>query len=56
VPHFLIAQSELPAEREARRRRAGKSSAETYAATLERIQPGVATTIVSPADDARPLD
>ena len=55
VPHFLIAQSELPAEREARRRRAGKSSGETYAATLEQIQPGVATTIVSPADDAAPV-
>ena len=55
VPHYLIAQSELPEEREARRRRAGKSSGETYAATLEQMQPGVATTIVSPADDAAPV-
>lgn len=52
MPHYLIAQSELPEEREARRRRAGKSSGETYAATLEQMQPGIATTIVSPADDA----
>lgn len=52
MPHYLIAQSELPEEREARRRRAGKSSGETYAATLEQMQPGIKTTIVSPADDA----
>ncbi|KQO52862.1 type 1 glutamine amidotransferase [Sphingomonas sp. Leaf257] len=52
MPHYLIAQSELPEEREARRRRAGKSSGETYAATLEQMQPGIATTIVSPAEDA----
>ena len=52
MPHYLIAQSELPEEREARRRRAGKSSGETYAATLEQMQQGIATTIVSPADDA----
>ncbi|MDZ7280464.1 type 1 glutamine amidotransferase [Sphingomonas sanguinis] len=52
MPHYLIAQSELPEEREARRRRAGKSSGETYAATLEQMQPGIETTIISPADDA----
>ncbi|WP_428970533.1 type 1 glutamine amidotransferase [Sphingomonas sp. Xoc002] len=52
MPHYLIAQSELPEEREARRRRAGKSSGETYAATLKQMQPDIATTIVSPADDA----
>lgn len=51
MPHYLIAQSELPEEREARRRRAGKSSGETYAATLEQMQRDVRTTIVSPADD-----
>lgn len=54
MPHFLIAQSELPQEREARRRRAGKSSGETYAATLAQMRPGVATTIVSPTDDDTP--
>lgn len=51
VPHFLIAQSELPEERQARRERAGKSSGETYAATLRQMQPGVDIDIVSPADD-----
>jgi GMP synthase (glutamine-hydrolysing) len=52
VPHYLIAQSELPHERDARRQRAGKSSGETYAATLEQLRPGIATTIVAPADEA----
>ena len=51
VPHYLIAQSELPDERQARRQRAGKSSGETYAATLKQMQPGVETSILSPADD-----
>ncbi|MDR6114717.1 MULTISPECIES: type 1 glutamine amidotransferase [unclassified Sphingomonas] len=51
MPHYLIAQSELPDERQARRQRAGKSSGETYAATLKQMQPGVETSIVSPADD-----
>ncbi|WP_230482210.1 type 1 glutamine amidotransferase [Sphingomonas sp. Leaf21] len=51
MPHYLIAQSELPDEREARRARAGKSSGETYAATLRQMQPGIAVDIVSPADD-----
>lgn len=51
MPHYLIAQSELPEEREVRRKRAGKSSGETYAATLEQMQRDVRTTIVSPADD-----
>ena len=51
VPHYLIAQSELPEEREARRRRAGKSSGETYAATLRQMRPGAEIDIVSPADD-----
>ncbi|MGE7204539.1 type 1 glutamine amidotransferase [Sphingomonas sp. NPDC019816] len=54
MPHFLIAQSELPEEREARRRRAGKSSGETYAATLAQMRPGANTTIVSPTDDDTP--
>ncbi|WP_322965440.1 type 1 glutamine amidotransferase [Sphingomonas fuzhouensis] len=50
MPHYLIAQSELPEEREARRRRAGKSSGETYAATLKQMQPGIDITLLSPAD------
>lgn len=51
MPHYLIAQSELPEEREARRKRAGKSSGETYAATLGQMQSGGRATIISPADD-----
>lgn len=50
MPHFLIAESELPHERDARRRRAGKSSGETYAATLAQMVPGAKTTVVAPAD------
>ncbi|MDJ0278279.1 type 1 glutamine amidotransferase [Sphingomonas sp. 2R-10] len=56
MPQYLIAQSELPEERKARRARAGKSSGETYSATLEQLQPGIGTRIISPADeDAEPL-
>ena len=51
MPHYLIAESETPEERDARRASAGKSSAETYAATLMQIQPGSEVTIVAPADD-----
>ncbi len=51
VPHYLIAQSELPDERKARRKRAGKSSGETYAATLEQMQPGIHTAVIAPADE-----
>ena len=51
LPHFLIAESETPDERRARRERAGKSSGETYAATLQQLQPGCTVTIVAPADD-----
>jgi GMP synthase (glutamine-hydrolysing) len=47
---FLIAQSELPEERAARRRRAGKSSGETYKATLRQLCPGAAVDVISPAD------
>ena len=56
MPHYLVAQSELPEERDARRRRAGKSAGETYAATLAQMQPDVSVSIVSPADDdAEPM-
>jgi len=51
VLHVLIAESETPDEREARRERAGKSSGETYAATLEQMNPGIEVTRVAPADD-----
>jgi GMP synthase-like glutamine amidotransferase len=56
VPNYLIAQSELPEEREARRKRAGKSAGETYAATLQQMAPVAQVAIASPADeDAEPL-
>ncbi|WP_267395626.1 MULTISPECIES: gamma-glutamyl-gamma-aminobutyrate hydrolase family protein [unclassified Sphingomonas] len=53
--HFLIADSETPDEREARRDSAGKSAGETYAATLRQLHPGVEITIISPADGDAPV-
>lgn len=50
VYHFLVAESETADERAARRRHAGRSSGESYAATLEQMHPGVAITRVAPAD------
>jgi GMP synthase-like glutamine amidotransferase len=55
MPQYLIAESETPDERAARRERAGKSSGETYAATLTQMHPGCAITIVAPADDDAPI-
>ncbi|WP_445192700.1 type 1 glutamine amidotransferase [Sphingomonas sp. Tas61C01] len=53
---FLVAESETPDEREARRESAGKSSGETYAATLAQMRPDATITIVAPADaDPLPL-
>jgi GMP synthase-like glutamine amidotransferase len=51
LSHYLIAESELPDERAARRERAGKSSGETYAATLSQMVPDAKVGIVAPADD-----
>ena len=51
MPHFLVAESETADQRDARRRHAGKSSGETYAATLEQLRPDARITIVAPADD-----
>ena len=45
---FLIAESETADQREQRRRTAGRSSAESYAATLETITPGARCDIVRP--------
>lgn len=60
MPNFLIAQSELPEEREKRRERAGKSAGETYKETLDQLRPGATVDIASPADsDSRrfkPID
>ncbi len=54
MPHYLVAQSELPEERAARRERTGKSAGESYAATLVQMVPGAEITIIAPADaDAR---
>lgn len=48
---YLVAQSELPDEREKRRERAGKSAGETYSATLGQLVPGATIDIASPADE-----
>jgi GMP synthase (glutamine-hydrolysing) len=50
-PHFLIAESETPEQRAARRERTGKSSGETYAATLAQLAPDARIRIVEPADE-----
>ena len=55
VPHYLIAESELSQERESRRERAGKSSGETYRATLQQMRPGAEFTLVAPADEDAPV-
>lgn len=54
VPRYLVAQSELPDEREQRRARAGKSAGETYKATLEQLRSDADIEIASPADDGWP--
>lgn len=51
MSHFLVAQSELPEERAVRQASVGKSSGQTYAATLEQMEPGCTVTIVAPADE-----
>jgi len=60
MPSYLVAQSELPDEREKRRERAGKSAGETYKATLKQLRPAARIDIASPADaDSRrfkPID
>ncbi|MGA1799006.1 type 1 glutamine amidotransferase [Sphingomonas sp. 4RDLI-65] len=56
MPKFLVAESETAIERDERRKHAGKSSGETYAATLSELRPKADITIVAPADaDATPL-
>lgn len=51
MPHYLVAESETPDDREARRQHTGKSSGESYAATLSQLRPDAEITIVAPADD-----
>lgn len=55
MPHYLIAESELPEEREQRRARAGKSSGETYIATLKQMRPDAECSLIAPADADAPL-
>lgn len=54
--HFLIAESETEEQREKRRQNTGRSSAESFAATLETIAPGAVCDIVRPheADSTLP--
>ena len=55
MPKFLVAESETATERDQRRKHAGKSSGESYAATLRQLRPDADITIVAPADaDATP--
>ncbi|WP_374943277.1 type 1 glutamine amidotransferase [Sphingomonas sp.] len=51
---FLVADSETAAEREQRRRSAGKSAGESYAATLAQIAPGCTVEVRAPADSGQP--
>ena len=48
---LLVAESESPAERESRRRTAGRSSGEAYADTLQDLSPGASCDLVRPAED-----
>lgn len=48
--HFLIAESETSEQRDARRKRAGRSSGETFAETLSQMVGDVRVTRVAPAD------
>lgn len=53
---FLVAESETPEQRDERRRSAGRSAGESYAATLEQLAPGCATDLFAPSDgDAAPM-
>lgn len=52
MPHYLIVESETEGERAKRRDHAGRSSAESYAATLRQMVLGCHVDIVSPAEDA----
>lgn len=51
MPKYLVAQSELPSQREKRRENAGKSAGETYKATLRQLVPDACIEIASPADE-----
>jgi len=55
VRKFLVAQSETPDEREARRARTGQSSGETYADTLRELDAAAEIEICQPADADSPV-
>ena len=48
---FLVAESETPEAREARRASVGRSSGETYLDTLRALSPGASLDLVRPAED-----
>ena len=50
-PRFLIAESETPDARERRRQNVGRSSGETYCATLQKLHPSAGTELVRPAEE-----
>ena len=52
---FLVVESETAEERAHRRESAGKSSGETFAATLDQLAPGCDVTLVTPSDGAHEL-
>lgn len=52
---FLVIDSETAEHREARRESAGKSSGETFLATLEQLSPGARIDRVAPADAGGPV-
>ncbi|MGB3737810.1 MAG: gamma-glutamyl-gamma-aminobutyrate hydrolase family protein [Pontixanthobacter sp.] len=54
APRFLIAESGTPEDRKARRDDVGKSSGETFAATLRQMVPGCNLTIAQPSDEGAP--
>src|SRR4051794_22312718 len=51
---LLVADSETPEQREQRKRSAGKSAGESYAATLRQMVPGCEVQIIEPADSRTP--
>lgn len=55
MPRYLIAQSENPEERAARRAHTGQSSGESYADTLGQMVPDAAIDICQPADGDSPV-
>ncbi|MBB5692937.1 type 1 glutamine amidotransferase [Muricoccus pecuniae] len=51
---FLVAESEAPEDREARRASVGRSSGETYVEVLQRLAPGAVCDQVKPAEEGVP--